>query len=265
MSYSTIILEVEEKVARITLNRPDKRNAFNELMNEEFLDSIRKLEDYRSVRVLIITGAGKVFCSGADISEVFLKGIEDRKQGKEPYDIAAWTRDARTKLMHLSIPTIASMNGPAVGLGFTLALACDLRIACEEVIMAIPFTRFNILPEFGSSYLLPRLVGIAKACELALTGRPVSAQEAKEIGLVNCVVPSSELQKTTNEIAESIAQGAPLGTEMTKKALYQGMDNDLKSQLQHEYLALNQAFRTEDHHEGVKAFLEKRPPVFKGV
>jgi enoyl-CoA hydratase/carnithine racemase len=131
--------------------------------------------------------------------------------------------------------------------------------------MAIPFTRFNILPEFGSSYLLPRLIGVAKACELAFTGRSVSAQEAKELGLVNCVVPSSELQKTTNEIAGSIVQGAPLGMEMTKKALYQGLDNDFTSQLQHEYHALNRAFQTEDHHEGVKAFLEKRPPVFKGI
>lgn len=264
MAYTTITLEIKNGIAVLTLNRPEKRNAFNVLMTNEFLECLAEVERGKNIRALIITSAGKVFCSGADISEVFLKAIEDRKQGKEPYDIAQWTKDACLRLYNMPIPTIASMNGPAVGLGLTLALACDIRIACEEATMAIPFARFNIMPEFGSSYLLPRLVGIAKACEIAFTGRPVTAREAQTIGLVNSVVSASEIEKVTYELAESICQGAPLGVKMTKTALHQGLDNDIRTQLEHEYLALNYSFRTGDHEEGVRAFLEKRTPVFKG-
>lgn len=264
MADSSITLDIQDNIGTLTLNRPDKRNAFNQLMTQEFLDCLQKVEQNNNIRVLIITGAGKVFCSGADLNEVFLKAIDDRKQGNEPFDIAQWTKDACLKLYNLPIPTIASLNGPAIGLGLTITLACDLRVACEEATLAIPFTRFNIMPEFGSSYLLPRIIGIAKACEIAYTGRQVTAQEASSMGLVNTVVAASNLPKTTRDLAESICHGAPLGLKMTKLALHQGLNNDLGTQLEYEYSALNNAFQTKDHEEGVRAFLEKRRPQFRG-
>lgn len=162
--------------------------------------------------------------------ELFLKGTEDRKQGREVYGLAGWTQDTRLRLRNMAKPIITSINGPAVGVGFTLALACDLRIASAEAVMSIPVIRFGIIPEFGSTYLLPRLLGIAKAYKLA----------------------------------ESISQGTPLAMELTKKGLYQGLDNDLETQLQYERLVLSLGFQSKDHEEGVRAFLEKRQPEFEG-
>lgn len=264
MSQSTILLEIKEGIATLTLNRPDKLNAFTEPMTGEFAHILNQVEQDKNVRVLVITGAGRGFCSGADITDLFLKGIEDRKQGKEAFDLLRWMRDTCMKIRNMPKATIASINGPAIGLGFTLPLACDLRIASDEATMAIPFVRFGIIPEFGSTYFLPRLLGIAKACELAFTGKTITAAEAKEIGLINKVVPASELKQATYELAKSIAQLPPLAVEFSKKGLYHGLDNELESQLQYECLALELLFRSQDHEEGVKAFLEKRQPVFQG-
>lgn len=264
MAYSTIILDKAEGIATLTLNRPEKLNALNEAMAAELLDAFTQVEQDNDVRVAVITSAGRAFWAGADIKGIFLKGIEERKHDEETYALVGWLDKACLQLRSMPKPVIASINGYAVGIGVTLPLHCDLRIASEEAVFSVPFVRLGLIPEFGSTYSLTRLVGIAKACELVFTGKFIGAKEAKEIGLVNKVVPATELKAATYELAKTIVQGAPLALQMAKRGLYQGLDADLQSQLRYESLAYDILLRSEDHEEGVRAFLEKRQPTFKG-
>jgi enoyl-CoA hydratase/carnithine racemase len=264
MAYSTIILDKTEGIATLTLNRPEKLNALNEPMTAELLDAVTQVEQDNDVRVLIITGAGRAFSAGADIKDLFLKVIEESKRGVESFDSINWTERLCLKLRNMPKPVIASINGYAIGIGVTIPLQCDIRIASEEATFSLPFLKVGIIPEFGSTYALPRLVGIAKACELVFTGKSIGATEAKEIGLVNEVVPAADLRAATYELAKAMTQGAPLALQMAKKGLYQGLDADIQSQLRYETSALSILTRSEDHEEGVRAFLEKRQPNFKG-
>lgn len=263
MDYQTIILEKEEGIATITLNRPEKLNALNNQMVEELPVAFAAVEEDEEVRVVVITGAGRGFCSGADIEERFLKIIEERKAGKgELAPTRGFGETGCLALRSITKPVIASVNGPAIGFGCTLSLACDIRIASEDARFGLAFSRVGLMPEFGSTYFLPRLVGLGKACELVFTARNIDAWEAKEIGLVNQVVPPAELKKATFEMARTITKMAPLAIKLAKRALYQGAD--LATQLQYESLGIDYLRGTEDHAEGARAFLEKRAPVFKG-
>jgi 2-(1,2-epoxy-1,2-dihydrophenyl)acetyl-CoA isomerase len=264
MAYQTILLKKEKGIATITLNRPERLNALNNQMAEELWDVFTNLSRDEEARVLVVTGAGRAFCAGADVRDRFLKRIEERKRGERKAELRRGMTEMVMLLRNMPQPIIASLNGPAVGFGCTFALACDMRIASEEARLGLVFVRVGLVPEFGSTYFLPRLVGIGKACELVFSGRIIDAQEAKEIGLVNRVVPAGELEKVTHELAESIAKGPPLAIQLAKKGLYQGLDADLSTQVQYETFAIDFCFQTEDHEEGVKAFLEKREPVFKG-
>jgi enoyl-CoA hydratase/carnithine racemase len=264
MAYSTITLAKAEGIATLTLNRPEKLNALNETMAAELLDAVTQVEQDSDVRVLIITGAGRAFWAGADVKGLFLKGIEQRKRSEESFDIIGWLERLCLQLRNLAQPTIAVINGPAVGIGVTLPLQCDIRIVSEEARFSMPFVRLGLIPEFGSTYALTRLIGIAKACELIFTGKFIEAEEAKKIGLVNDVVPAAELQKTAFEMAKAIAQGAPVAVQIAKKGLYQGLDTDIQSQLRYESLAFRVLLQSEDHEEGVRAFVDKRQPRFKG-
>ena len=264
MKYETITLEKKENIATITLNRPDKLNALNPKMREELIDVFGVVDQDDEVRVAVVTGAGRAFCAGADIKESFLPRIETEGKGV----IADITREfgelGPLALAKVRKPVIAAINGPAVGFGCTLTLVCDIRIASENARFSLAFPRMGIIVEFGSSYFLSRLIGIGKACELAFTAKMIDAKEAKEIGLVNQVVPAEELSKITYEMASSIAKLAPLAMRLTKRALYRGLDNDLATQSQYEALSNNYLRRTEDHEEGARAFLEKREAAFKG-
>ena len=166
--------------------------------------------------------------------------------------------------VNIEKPVIASINGAAVGGGYTMTLSCDIRIASEAAKFQLPFTRLGICTELGSTYLLPRLVGMGKACELVLTSKMIDAKEAGEIGLVNQVVPAGELVKATYEMASSIAKLPPLAVQMNKRGLRQAMNTDLPSQLRYEALATAYLHNTEDYKEAVKAFKEKREPIYKG-
>lgn len=265
MSYSTIILDKKENIVTITLNRPDKMNASNDRMSEELLDCFKSIDNDQDVRTVIITGAGKAFCAGADLRERFLPRIEQRKQGFLKDATREFAELGSLALSLIRKVTIAAVNGLATGVGCSLALGCDIRIASSMAKFAFPFVRVGILPEFGSTYYLPRLVGIGKACELAFTGETVDAEEAKEIGLVNKVVPAEKLMEETYAMARKIGRMAPLALEMSKRALYQGLRApDLASHLQYESLALVHLCGTADHEEGVRSILEKREPEFKG-
>jgi len=265
MTYHSVLYEKKGSTAVVTLNRPEKMNASTDVMYEELLDCFGRVDGDEDVRVMIVTGAGKAFCAGADLKERFLPKIEERKKGLLK-DVTGEISDrGALALSRIRKVTIAAVNGMASGVGCTLALGCDIRIASETAKFGFPFLRVGILPEFGSTYYLPRLVGIGKACELVFTGQTVDAQEAKEIGLVNCVVSPEKLMEETFAMADRIARMPPLALMISKRALYQGLRApDLASQLQYEALALVHLFGTADHEEGVRSFLEKREPVFKG-
>ena len=254
MEYQTIILEKSNNIATITLNRPDRLNALTNRMADELSDAFTSAVRDDETRVVIITGAGRAFCSGADLKE--------RRGGRS--QLGRGLADKLFAAVNIEKPVIASINGVAVGGGFTLTLSCDIRIASEDAKFQLPFTRLGICTELGSTYLLPRLIGMGKACELLLTSKMIDAKEAKEIGLVNQVVPASELAKATYEMASSIAKLPSLAVQMNKRGLRQAMNTDLASQLRYETLATAYLSDTEDHKEAIKAFLEKREPIFTG-
>ena len=260
MEYQTILLERKDGIATATLNRPEKLNALNPQMFAELLHAFRKVSEDDESRVLVITGAGRGFCSGLDLSAQGESG-EISIDGISPGD---FPREAPLVLAGMKKPVIAAINGVAVGGGCTLTLSCDIRIASDTAKFSIPLTRMGFTFELGSSYFLSRIVGIGKACELAFTGRMIDAEEAKEIGLVNQVVPADQLAEIANEMAGTIAKAAPLAQATSKKGLYQGLDGDLPTQMQWEVLANGELGRTEDQKEAIKAFMEKRVPVFKG-
>lgn len=264
MKYETIILEKKEGIATITLNRPEKLNAYTDQMAQELMDGLEDCNGDNNVRVLVVTGAGRAFCAGADMGR-FHQAAEARAKGQRVVAVnMRLTEKLAMAFRNFRKPIIASINGPAVGIGFTLPLACDIRIASENATLGAVFVRVGLVPEFGSTYNLTRLVGMGKACELVFAGKVVNATEAKEIGLVNQVVPQEELQKTTYEMARNIAGWPPIAIQLAKRGLYQGLDSDLPSQLSYEAFALDYCQGTEEHTEAVRAFLEKRKPNFKG-
>lgn len=264
MEYKTIIVEKNDGIAKIILNRPEKLNALNDDMTGDLLGAFTDVEQDNQVKVVLLTGAGRAFCSGADVQERFLKIVEEKKKGTYgPSPVKGYGEVACVALRNITKPVIASLNGPAIGFGCTLSLACDIRIASESAKFGLAFSRVGLMPEFGSTYFLPRLVGLAKACELVFTARIIDAKEAKEIGLVNQIVAPEELEKATLEMASSIAKMAPLSIKLAKRALYQGAD--LITQLHFENLGIDYLRGTKDHEEGAKAFLEKREPVFTGT
>ena len=265
MNYETVIVEQAEGIATITLNRPEKLNALNDTMGEELLKVLTDAGTDDSVRVIVITGAGRAFSAGADVKERFIDTWEKIKRGElNPALLPTFTRVGVSAIRRIEKPIIASINGPAVGFGCTLSLNCDIRIASEAARFGLVFVRMGVTPEFGSTYFLPRLVGMAKALELLFTGRIFDAKEAKEIGMVNQVVPADQLKKATYEMASSIAKAPPISLRMIKRGIYMGVDNDLNTQTNWEHLAFNMCRQTEDHFEGAKSFLENREPHFKG-
>lgn len=265
MSYETIIFEKSEGVAAITLNRPDNLNALNDAMQEDLMSVFDDIAKDDGIRVVVITGSGRAFSAGADIRQRFLDPIEKSKTGEVNMALVdTFTRVGVAAIRRIEQPIIASINGAAVGFGCTLSLTCDLRIASDKAKFGLGFVRMGLTPEFGSTFYLPRIVGMAKSLELLFTGKIIDAAEAKEIGLVNQVVPADELETATMEMAKSIAKAPPMSIRMIKKGIYQGMENDADTQVLWEHLVFTRSRQTEDHEEGVRSFLEKRDPEFKG-
>ena len=270
MKYQTIILYKDERISTLTLNRPDKLNALNPQMMTELVHAFHTIDDDKDTRVLIITGAGRGFCSGADLSAQRLpnnKQSEDEDTLKREHDDATlkgFPVEAPLLLSKMKKPVISAINGVAVGGGCTFTLLSDIRIASEAARFSIPLAHRGFTLELGSSYFLSRIVGIGKACEMVFTGKMIDAREAREIGLVNHVVPPDELMSVTTELARNIARAAPLATQVSKEGLYLGMNNDLPGQLRWETLALRYLAETDDQKEAIRAFMEKIEPEFKG-
>jgi 2-(1,2-epoxy-1,2-dihydrophenyl)acetyl-CoA isomerase len=267
VAYETILYEVEQGVGTITLNRPAVLNAINAEMIGELQDVLARIPEDAEVRAVVLTGTGRGFCSGAD-----LKNRQRVKPADAPPDAAlANTERLRRTLNPIVLairsiekPFIASVNGVAAGAGCNLALACDIVLASEEARFGNVFARIGLIPDCGGHFLLPRLVGFHKAAELMFTGDIIGAQEAERIGLINRVVPASELRKQTRELAERLARGPTRAIGLCKRTLNVALTADLATALEAEAVGQGLAGQTEDHWEGVQAFLEKRPAQFKG-
>ncbi|MFD2170836.1 enoyl-CoA hydratase [Tumebacillus lipolyticus] len=251
--------EISAGVATVTLNRPAAANAFSVEMLEQFLDALYDLKFNPEVRVLIITAAGeKAFCAGADLIQ---RGQMDLAQTRQHINLI---RSAVNELEAMPQPVIAAINGVAFGGGTELILAADIRVASTKAQFGLTETALAIIPGAGGTQRLPRLIGVAKAKELILTARRISAEEAEQIGLVNAVVPPAELLQKAQEFALLITKNGPLAVRQAKLAINKGIEVDLATGLSIEQNAYEVIMPTQDRLEGLKAFKEKRPPVYKG-
>lgn len=267
MTFQQITLEVREEVAWVTLNRPEKLNAWTPMMGGELLEAFRTIDRDPEVRAAVFTGAGeRAFCAGADMdffaSQIAAGGGMGSRgeRGRGPSRAEEFPQLMRK----LSKPTIALINGYALGIGSTMALLCDLRVAVEEAKIGFIFGRMGVMAELGSSFLLPRIVGLARAAELMLTGKTFSAAECGRMGLLNHVVPRTEVGALVEGLTAEMRRQAPLSVMLTRQALYQGLEGGFEAQLRFEAYALDWLYRTADHAEAVAAFREKRAPRFAG-
>lgn len=258
--YNTITSVTTDNICTLTLNRPDVFNSFNEEMSAEFIDALKKATKDETVRVVVITGQGKAFCSGQD-----LKDIKSQAGNRSLSDSVL----RRYNPMILAIrempkPVICKLNGVGAGAGASLALACDLIIAAETASLIEVFINVGLVPDSGSSFFLPRLVGYNKAFELITLGTKISAKEALDLGFIYKVVPAEELDAATQELAQRYATGPTKTYGMVKKMLNKAYTSGLNDMLQYEAHNQEMAGRSEDYKEGVTAFVEKRKPQFKG-
>lgn len=262
MPYETILFEKDNGVVTITLNRPERRNAWSYQMRDDVTQALKEITADREVRVLIITGAGESFCSGADVSDLIAVGVEQNDIDMLPLENnVVWIV---AQLRNMKIPVIAAVNGHAIGMGLCIALAADIRIASDNASFSLTFIKRGIVPDTGATYFLPRVLGTARACELAFAGDTITASEADRIGMVNRVVEHGQLLPAARELAGRIAMNPPITVKLTKDAIYRSMESDLISHLRHELMANKIALATEDFKEGMAAYMEKREPIFRG-
>lgn len=262
MSDSFIEKTVENGVLRIVLNRPDVLNSFNYAMAEEVQAAFGEAESNSDIRCVLLTGNGRAFCAGQDLQEV----TEIAKDpNRELSEVVHHTYNPIIKAIRsLEKPVICAVNGTAAGAGANIALACDMVIASEEAKFIQSFSNIGLIPDSGGTYFLSRLIGLARATELTFTGRPVKGPEAVEMGMIYKSVAPEELMNEAVSLCEKFAQMPTRGYGLTKRGFNAGFSNDLETQLNLEADLQAEAGSTEDYHEGVAAFLEKRVPNFKG-
>ena len=266
MAYETLLYEVAGDIATITLNRPAKLNAYTGTMGTELLEAFRAADADPTARVIILTGAGRAFCAGADLGG-FASAIESREaDGHRAAPLRPNMGYPFSILMRsLSKPAIAAINGYALGVGCTMTLLCDVRIAAEEAKLGLIFPRVGVVTELGSTYLLPRLIGASRAAEMMLTGRHFTARECLEMGLLSHVTPADRLMAKAREIAGEMLQCSPTALDYTRRALYQGLDGTMETAMQFEAFAIGRCYESPEHKEYVTAFTEKRKPDFRRV
>jgi 2-(1,2-epoxy-1,2-dihydrophenyl)acetyl-CoA isomerase len=252
-------LEVADSVATLTLERADALNSLTVPLKEELLATFRRIARDGDVRAVVLTGAGRAFCAGQDLRE---------RLEPSAAPLATEVRERYNPLIlamrTLEKPIVGAINGVAAGAGASLAFACDIRIAAEDASFVLAFGRVGLVPDSGATWLLPRLVGAAKAAELALVGESLSAADAERFGLVARVVPGASLMDAARALAIRLASGAPRAIALTKRALNRSWDATLEESLEYEAYLQGIAGATDDHREGLAAFVEKRPPRFSG-
>ena len=264
MTFKDILYDVSDGIARMTLNRPEKMNALTWGSWAEIETALRMAEENDAAKVVVITGQGRGFSAGTDLTE---------QASEEQLAARPWQgRSGRMRTRHLATaqvyhcqkPTIAAVNGAAVGAGLSLALACDIRIAAEAARFSAIFVKRAIVADTGSTWFLPRTVGMEQALKMLYTGRMVGAKEAREIGLVSEVVATEELSTRVTELATEITRGPSVAIELIKRLAHESMSTPLEQQIQQEEYLQGITWKTEDVKEGRQSFVEKRDPVFKG-
>jgi 2-(1,2-epoxy-1,2-dihydrophenyl)acetyl-CoA isomerase len=262
MPFLHIIVERREGVLLVTLNRPDVLNSFNAKMAEDVQRALREAADDPGVRAVLITGSGRAFCSGQDLSEVL------PREGHPAPELGDIVRRQYNPIVHairtLEKPVVCAVNGVAAGAGANIAFACDIVVASEEAVFIQSFGKIGLIPDSGGTFILPRIVGLQRAAALTMLGDKLPASRAKEWGLVYDVVPPTVLAGTSFEIAKRLACLPTRGFGLTKRGFNAAFANDLDTQLALEEQLQSEAGRTADYSEGVRAFIEKRPPRFTG-
>ena len=261
-STNAVLLQIADGVAWITLNRPERLNAFAGTMRDDLDQAINEAGQRQGVRVVVITGTGRGFSTGADLAVTSALAAQRDEEGFAAL-VQAGMRVIR-RLRSVPQPVIAAINGPAAGAGASLALACDVRIASEAGSIGFTFNRIGLHPDWGATYFLPRMVGLGRATELILSGRIVPAAEAERIGLVDRVIPSERFRDEVRAYATALAAKPPLALAAAKRTLARSLVGDLEEVLLAEFAAQMECFRSADAREGIGAFVEKRTPTFTG-
>lgn len=260
MSSNDVLYTVNDHIATLTINRPERRNTISGPMLNALSERLLEADADKDVRAIVVTGEGKFFCAGLDLAG---GDVSDGLSGS-----ASPTLDLRntppTVLHNLNTPTIAALNGSAAGYGMDLALGCDMRIMADNAKLAAAFTARGIVPESGGTWLLPRMIGWAKASEIIFTGKTLSAAECTEYGLVNQVVSHNEVAEAAATLAGNVAKNAPMAVQASKRMMRMGLSENFDDHVHHVYLQLLPLFKSEDFKEGMASFLEKRDPEFKG-
>ena len=262
MADDLIKVAEDSGIVTITLNRPDRLNAFIGHMRRDLAEALEEAGSDPTVHVVIITGAGRGFCAGGDVN--FMAELVERNDSEEFARLLGASRRVILGIRHMNKPVIASINGPASGAGFNLALACDLRIASTEATFSQSFVKIGFHPDWGGTFFLPRTLPSNIVCEMFFLGEAIDAPKAFELGLLNRIVAPAELEAETRALAERLRDGAAISIAAAKQAVYAGEHDSLEQMLQYEVEAQLRCFESEDAREGIRAFLEKRPPKFTG-
>lgn len=249
-------------ILTLRMNRPERLNALNIELGRALADALRRAGEDSSVRVVVLTGAGRAFCAGGDLA--LLSDVRSRKASHELEGLVRSGKDICLAVCDMAKPVIAAVNGPAAGGGMNLALACDMRIASDQASFCEAFVRLGLYPDFGGTYYLPRLVGLSRAAELFCTAEVLTAHEALRLGIVSHVVPQEELEEETRDLAERLAAAPPLPIRAVKQTLLGAERDALERALDREISIQVECFLSEDCAEGLRAFLEKRKPQFRG-
>jgi 2-(1,2-epoxy-1,2-dihydrophenyl)acetyl-CoA isomerase len=259
-----VLLEsAQDGIAVLVMNRPDRMNALNNDLATALLGALQRIAEDDSVRVVVLTGAGRAFCAGGDLAAIG-KGRETNNV-KELEPILRAGMGAVLKIRTMPQPVIAAVNGAAAGAGMNVALAADIRISAEEAMFGQNFAKVGLFPDYGGTYFLPELVGPSKAAEMFYTGEMIDARTALQLGLVNRVVPAAQLEGEVKSFAAKLAAGPPMAIRAVKKTLFVSQKEALEHALEAEVAQQMKCFASEDCLEGVRAFFEKRAPKFRGV